>query len=63
MLVLPGYCDVFSNCRLVDADGPLSRLKQAIFNPELYSNIKRWIIVSNETELSAIDVSDWHTPA
>nr|CAB3219987.1 disintegrin and metalloproteinase domain-containing protein 10-like [Phallusia mammillata] len=39
-----GYCDVFSKCRLVDADGPLSRLKKAIFNPELYSTIKNWIV-------------------
>ena len=31
-----GYCDVFMRCRLVDADGPLARLKKAIFSPELY---------------------------
>ena len=41
-----GYCDVFSKCRRVDADGPLARLKQALFNPLLYSNIKEWIVVS-----------------
>ena len=34
-----GYCDVFMRCRLVDADGPLARLKKAIFGPELYENI------------------------
>ncbi|XP_076816614.1 disintegrin and metalloproteinase domain-containing protein 10-like [Clavelina lepadiformis] len=39
-----GYCDVFSKCRSVDADGPLSRLKQAILNPELYSTIREWIV-------------------
>ncbi|XP_035992257.1 disintegrin and metalloproteinase domain-containing protein 10 [Fundulus heteroclitus] len=39
-----GYCDVFSRCRLVDADGPLARLKKAIFNPELYENIGEWIV-------------------
>ncbi|KAG9352187.1 hypothetical protein JZ751_020600 [Albula glossodonta] len=38
-----GYCDVFMKCRLVDADGPLARLKKAIFNPELYENIAEWI--------------------
>uniref|UniRef100_UPI00358EFA1F disintegrin and metalloproteinase domain-containing protein 10 isoform X2 n=1 Tax=Myxine glutinosa TaxID=7769 RepID=UPI00358EFA1F len=38
-----GYCDVFLRCRLVDADGPLARLKKAIFNPELYENIAEWI--------------------
>uniref|UniRef100_A0A8C6M8W7 Disintegrin and metalloproteinase domain-containing protein 10 n=1 Tax=Nothobranchius furzeri TaxID=105023 RepID=A0A8C6M8W7_NOTFU len=39
-----GYCDVFMRCRLVDADGPLARLKKAIFNPELYDNIAEWIV-------------------
>ncbi|KAK6476802.1 disintegrin and metalloproteinase domain-containing protein 10-like [Huso huso] len=39
-----GYCDVFMKCRLVDADGPLARLKKAIFNPELYENIAEWIV-------------------
>ena len=33
-------------CRLVDADGPLARLKKAIFSPELYENIAEWIVVS-----------------
>lgn len=41
-----GYCDVFMRCRLVDADGPLARLKKAIFNAELYENIAEWIMVS-----------------
>lgn len=41
-----GYCDVFMKCRLVDADGPLARLKKAIFNPELYENIAEWIVAS-----------------
>uniref|UniRef100_A0A4W4GP84 Disintegrin and metalloproteinase domain-containing protein 10 n=1 Tax=Electrophorus electricus TaxID=8005 RepID=A0A4W4GP84_ELEEL len=39
-----GYCDVFMKCRLVDADGPLARLKKAIFNPKLYQNIAEWIV-------------------
>ncbi|KAM9409775.1 disintegrin and metalloproteinase domain-containing protein 10 isoform 2-T2 [Pholidichthys leucotaenia] len=39
-----GYCDVFMRCRLVDADGPLARLKKAIFNPELYKTIADWIV-------------------
>ncbi|XP_051755045.1 disintegrin and metalloproteinase domain-containing protein 10 isoform X2 [Ctenopharyngodon idella] len=39
-----GYCDVFMRCRLVDADGPLARLKKAIFNPELYTSIAQWIV-------------------
>ncbi|TSK13412.1 Disintegrin and metalloproteinase domain-containing protein 10 [Bagarius yarrelli] len=41
-----GYCDVFMKCRLVDADGPLARLKKAIFNPKLYENIAGWIKAS-----------------
>lgn len=41
-----GYCDVFMRCRLVDADGPLSRLKKAIFNAEIYETIAEWIVVS-----------------
>lgn len=45
-----GYCDVFMKCRLVDADGPLARLKKAIFNPELYENIAEWIVVSSRTQ-------------
>jgi len=39
-----GYCDVRSVCREVDAEGPLSRVRNAIFNPLLYNNIKDWII-------------------
>ncbi|XP_051919737.1 disintegrin and metalloproteinase domain-containing protein 10 isoform X1 [Hippocampus zosterae] len=39
-----GYCDVFMRCRLVDADGPLSRLKKAIFNAEIYETIAEWIV-------------------
>ncbi|XP_077084696.1 disintegrin and metalloproteinase domain-containing protein 10 isoform X2 [Siphateles boraxobius] len=39
-----GYCDVFMRCRQVDADGPLARLKKAIFNPELYTSIAQWIV-------------------
>lgn len=30
----------------MDADGPLARLKKAIFNPILYENIADWIVVS-----------------
>lgn len=41
-----GYCDVFYKCRNVDSNGPLSRLTNAILNPELYSNIAAWIQVN-----------------
>lgn len=39
-----GYCDVFSKCRSVDADGPLARLKKVLFDPVLYSSIREWIV-------------------
>lgn len=40
-----GYCDVFHKCRGVDADGPLARLKNLIFDPKTLQNIKDWIVV------------------
>ncbi|XP_005111940.2 disintegrin and metalloproteinase domain-containing protein 10 [Aplysia californica] len=39
-----GYCDVFHKCRGVDADGPLARLKNLIFDPETLENIQQWIV-------------------
>ncbi|XP_052814652.1 disintegrin and metalloproteinase domain-containing protein 10-like isoform X3 [Mya arenaria] len=39
-----GYCDVFYRCRGVDAEGPLSRLKNLIFNPKTLEDIKNWIV-------------------
>jgi len=39
-----GYCDVFSKCRNVDADGPLARVRDALFNAELYDDIRQWIV-------------------
>ncbi|XP_046543732.1 disintegrin and metalloproteinase domain-containing protein 10-like isoform X2 [Haliotis rubra] len=41
-----GYCDVFHRCRGVDADGPLARLKNLIFNPETLQSIRDWIVVN-----------------
>ena len=38
-----GYCDVFSKCRLVDADGPLRRLRKVIFNIKVYEDIRDFI--------------------
>ncbi|XP_019622694.1 PREDICTED: disintegrin and metalloproteinase domain-containing protein 10-like isoform X1 [Branchiostoma belcheri] len=40
-----GYCDVFFLCRQVDADGPLSRLKNSIFNAETIKTVVEWIRV------------------
>ena len=35
-----GYCDVFSKCRPVNADGPLSRMSSMLLNPVLHSKIR-----------------------
>lgn len=53
-----GYCDVFMRCRLVDADGPLARLKKAIFSPQLYENIAEWIVVSIDFVHKNLKMSD-----
>ena len=41
-----GYCDIFSKCRSVDGEGPLSRLKNFLLNPVTLSKIRTWITVS-----------------
>ncbi|VDK41778.1 unnamed protein product [Anisakis simplex] len=41
-----GYCDIFRKCRSVDADGPLARLKNVIFNPKTLHEVKYWIQVN-----------------
>lgn len=41
-----GYCDVFLKCRAVDAEGPLARLKNLLFNKETLLNIAQWVTVS-----------------
>jgi len=38
-----GYCDVFLKCRKVDAEGPLVRLKNLIFNQENLITIAQWV--------------------
>ena len=38
-----GYCDVFLKCRAVDADGPLSRLKDRFFSKEAIIGYFEWI--------------------
>ena len=38
-----GYCDVFLKCRAVDADGPLSRLKNKFFSEEAIKGYLEWI--------------------
>jgi disintegrin and metalloproteinase domain-containing protein 10 len=43
-----GYCDVFKRCRGVDAEGPLSRLKNLLFSKETFTDIVDWIKVSGQ---------------
>ena len=38
-----GYCDVLDKCRRVDAEGPLSRLKNFIFNKKTFDSIYMWM--------------------
>lgn len=38
-----GYCDMLDKCRKVDAEGPLSRLKNWLFNPQTFDTILDWM--------------------
>ncbi|KAK6617549.1 hypothetical protein RUM44_005137 [Polyplax serrata] len=38
-----GYCDVFFKCRAVDAEGPLVRLKNLLFNKETLLTVAQWV--------------------
>ncbi|KAK7871976.1 hypothetical protein R5R35_004767 [Gryllus longicercus] len=38
-----GYCDVFYKCRAVDAEGPLARLKNLLFNKQTLLTVAQWI--------------------
>ncbi|XP_014244166.1 disintegrin and metalloproteinase domain-containing protein 10 isoform X2 [Cimex lectularius] len=38
-----GYCDVFLKCRAVDAEGPLARLKNMLFNKETLLTLTQWV--------------------
>ena len=40
-----GYCDIFSKCRAVDAEGPLTKLKNFLSNPEISKTALEWITV------------------
>ena len=41
-----GYCDVFLKCRAVDAEGPLARLKNLLFNKETLLTLQQWMVVN-----------------
>ena len=38
-----GYCDVFHRCRPVNADGPLSKLKDMMFSEQTISTLRAWV--------------------
>ncbi|XP_040583096.1 disintegrin and metalloproteinase domain-containing protein 10 isoform X2 [Lepeophtheirus salmonis] len=38
-----GYCDVFLKCRKVDADGPLAKLKNILFNEKTLLTVTQWV--------------------
>ncbi|XP_051173627.1 disintegrin and metalloproteinase domain-containing protein 10 isoform X2 [Leptopilina boulardi] len=38
-----GYCDVFLKCRAVDAEGPLAKLKNLLFNKDTLSTVAQWV--------------------
>ncbi|CAJ0948604.1 unnamed protein product, partial [Mesorhabditis belari] len=38
-----GYCDIFRKCRSVDANGPLARLKNLLFNKRTFDSLSQWI--------------------
>ncbi len=38
-----GYCDVFLRCRKVDAEGPLVRLKNLLFNEDNIIRLAQWV--------------------
>ena len=59
-----GYCDVFLRCRGVDAEGPLTRLKKLLFNPETLRTIKDWIVVGRQYQstLIMLNIFIYYTP-
>ncbi|KAM9797217.1 disintegrin and metalloproteinase domain-containing protein 10 isoform 2-T2 [Syngnathus typhle] len=38
-----GYCDKFHVCRLLDADGPIARLKNSFLNLDEYEDLGEWM--------------------
>ncbi len=41
-----GYCDKFHVCRLLDADGPIARLKNSFLNLDDFDDIAEWMKVT-----------------
>ena len=40
---MQGYCDAFQKCRQVNAEGPLIRLKNLIFNERVLTSAREWV--------------------
>lgn len=40
-----GYCDHFHTCRLLDADGPIARLKNSFLNLRQFDDMADWMKV------------------
>ncbi|CAI5438077.1 unnamed protein product [Caenorhabditis angaria] len=38
-----GYCDIFRKCRSVDANGPLARLKNLLFDKKTIETLTQWV--------------------
>lgn len=45
-----GYCDKFHVCRLLDADGPIARLKNSILNLDDFDDLGEWMKVKVQKE-------------
>lgn len=43
-----GYCDKFHVCRLLDADGPIARLKNSFLNLDDFDDLGEWMKVKAE---------------
>lgn len=43
-----GYCDKFNMCRLLDADGPIARLKNSFLNLDDFDDIAEWMKVKDQ---------------
>lgn len=41
-----GYCDKFHVCRLLDADGPIARLKNSFLNLDDFDDLAEWMKVT-----------------
>lgn len=41
-----GYCDKFQVCRLLDADGPIARLKNSFLNLDDFDDLGEWMKVN-----------------